>query len=366
MLAISIRNLWEHKLRTLLLGGAIVVGVAFVVASFVLTDAIGDAFEGVFSEALGDIDIQITTDPERTSGNPFDIPTIPGGLEVDIAAVEGVDTVEAGLQGFVVLEEPGAEPGGQPGFGGGFGPPTFGISWPEGPSPFRLVNGTGPAADDEVAIDLTTVEENGLTIGDTIRVAPPTGRFAEYTLVGTISFGPSNTLLGVTFVAFTYDHAESLFDVGGRASAYAVTVTQGTDVDAVVDVLNREVLPLEAVAVNAQTAAEQQSAELREGLGFLTTFLLVFAAISLVVGSFVVYNAFQVVLAQRTRELGPTKQIKQPRRETFLRWTEDSDPRGYPPQRFLGRDSRPTPGETPTRSPDWSADSPLAILQPAE
>jgi putative ABC transport system permease protein len=304
MLAISIRNLWEHKLRTLLLGGAIVVGVAFVVASFVLTDAIGDAFEGVFSEALGDIDIQITTDPERTSGNPFDIPTIPGGLEDDIAAVEGVDTVEAGLQGFVVLEEPGTEPGGQPSFGGAFGPPTFGISWPEGPSPFRLVSGTGPAADDEVAIDLTTVEENGLTIGDTIRVAPPTGRFAEYTLVGTISFGPSNTLLGVTFVAFTYDRAESLFDAGGRASAYAVTVTQGTDVDGVVDVLNREVLPREAVAVNAQTAAEQQSAELREGLGFLTTFLLVFAAISLVVGSFVVYNAFQVVLAQRTRELG--------------------------------------------------------------
>ncbi len=299
MLAISWRNLWEHKLRTLLLGGAIVVGVAFVVASFILTDSIGRAFDGVFTEALADVDIQVTPDPDEIAGTGFDIPRLPGDLADDIAAVEGVATAEAGLQDFVIIDDPDGDGGGF-----GFGPPSFGISWPEGPSPFRLADGAPPTDDGHVVLDIDTLADRDLAIGDEVRIAGTDGRFEDFEVVGTLSFGDTNTLLGVSFVAFSFDRAEGFFDAEGEASGYTVTTDAGVDVDAVVDELNNEVLPPEAVAANAQTTAEQQSADLAEGLGFLTTFLLVFAAISLVVGGFVVYNAFQVVLAQRTRELG--------------------------------------------------------------
>ena len=40
-----------------------------------------------------------------------------------------------------------------------------------------------------------------------------------------------------------------------------------------------------------------------EGLGFLNTFLLVFAGISLFVGVFIIVNTFSMLVAQRTREL---------------------------------------------------------------
>ena len=299
MFTISVRNLWEHKLRTLLLGGAITVGVAFVVASFVLTDSIGDAFDEVFTEAFSAIDIQVAGDVE-SAADSFEIPLIPGDLADDIAAVPGVTAVEPGLQGFVFIED--TEDGGG-GFGA-FGPPTFGISWSDGPTPFQLVDGTAPTADDEAAIDIDGLDDRGLAIGDTVRLAAGSGRYEEFEIVGAISYGESNALFGVSFVAFSFDRAAELFDTGGDVTGYAVTTDPDVDVDEVVSQLNDSVLPDGANAVNARTAAEEQSADFREGISFITTFLLVFAGISLLVGGFVVYNAFQVVLAQRTRELG--------------------------------------------------------------
>ena len=42
---------------------------------------------------------------------------------------------------------------------------------------------------------------------------------------------------------------------------------------------------------------------MKDGLGFFNTFLLVFAFIALFVGSFIIYNTFSIIVAQRSREL---------------------------------------------------------------
>ena len=51
-----------------------------------------------------------------------------------------------------------------------------------------------------------------------------------------------------------------------------------------------------------QIAAENQN-QLQQGLSFITTFLLVFAAVALIVGTFLILNTFSIIVAQRTREL---------------------------------------------------------------
>ena len=43
---------------------------------------------------------------------------------------------------------------------------------------------------------------------------------------------------------------------------------------------------------------------LEEELGFLRTFLLIFAYVALVVGAFIIFNTFSITVAQRTREFG--------------------------------------------------------------
>ncbi|MCB0875892.1 MAG: ABC transporter permease, partial [Solirubrobacterales bacterium] len=50
--------------------------------------------------------------------------------------------------------------------------------------------------------------------------------------------------------------------------------------------------------------AAQQSADIKDGFGFLMTFLLVFAGISVFVGAFLIFNTFSITVAQRTREFG--------------------------------------------------------------
>ncbi len=300
MLKISFRNLWEHKLRTLLLGGAIVTGVAFVVASLVFTDSLQAGFTDLFSQAFETIDIQVN--PQVDEDDPlaalsFGLPTMDAGLEDIIAAVDGVDTVIPQVQGFMTLEP--AE-GDMP---GGFGPPSIGFGWVENQSLFTIPEGRPPQADNEIAIGASVLEERGLGLGDTIRVGG-TGAFEDFTIVGVLQFGAAEgATMGPRFGSFTYEKAQALFEMEGLASAYGVNVSEGADIDAIVEELNR-VLPDEVEAVSSQSAAEAQAADLQEGISFFNTFLLVFAGIALVVGAFVVYNAFRVVVAQRTRELG--------------------------------------------------------------
>ncbi|HEX4466863.1 MAG TPA: FtsX-like permease family protein, partial [Solirubrobacteraceae bacterium] len=49
--------------------------------------------------------------------------------------------------------------------------------------------------------------------------------------------------------------------------------------------------------------AEQETSNLESNLGFLRTFLLIFAYVALVVGAFIIFNTFSITIAQRVREL---------------------------------------------------------------
>jgi putative ABC transport system permease protein len=296
MLTISLRNLWEHKLRSFLLGGAIVTGVAFVVAAFVFTDSLRAGFTSVFQSAFAAVDIQVTPiQPEDLNEFNFELPTIPEDVADELLAIDGVEAVSPQIQGFVILEPlEGELPG--------FGPPTFGVAWEGGPSAFEVVDGRAPETDLEVLLDAATLEERELAIGDTIRVATA-GAFEEYEIVGELGFAFGDIGFGPTFVGLEFERAQELLGMDGEVSNFGVTVVPGEDVDRVNADINAA---LDGVgeAITSQSAAEQSAEDLQEGLGFFNTFLLIFAGISLVTGSFVVYNAFRVVVAQRTRELG--------------------------------------------------------------
>ena len=64
---------------------------------------------------------------------------------------------------------------------------------------------------------------------------------------------------------------------------------------------------LDDPALEAVTGAEltaENRADVAERLQFFTASLLLFAGVSLFVATFIIYNTFSVVVAQRTRELG--------------------------------------------------------------
>ena len=52
----------------------------------------------------------------------------------------------------------------------------------------------------------------------------------------------------------------------------------------------------------AQITKEQQDS-IQESLSFFNTALLIFALVALFVGSFIIFNTFSIIVAQRTREM---------------------------------------------------------------
>ena len=52
MTRVALKALWSRKLRTFLTGFAIVLGVATITGTFVLTDSISKAFDSIFTHHL--------------------------------------------------------------------------------------------------------------------------------------------------------------------------------------------------------------------------------------------------------------------------------------------------------------------------
>ena len=302
MFRISLRNLWEHKLRTALLGVSIIGGVSFVVASFVFTDSLSAAFDRVFASAQEGVDVVVIPTAEGGSSSQEAFPLIDAGIGESIRSVDGVVSARRTLQGFVtVIEE---EPR------GGFAP-DFVTSWPEGPSPFEL-EGEVPVGS-QVVVDKSTAEDRGLEVGDTIELAAVSAA-QSFEIVGTFSFGAGDFGLGAGFFAMEYQTLAEFLGAEGKVTGFDVSVDPAADLATVVAEV-AAILPSQAKAVDAREAAEEEAAEFQQGIGFFNTFLLVFAGVSLIVGAFVMYNAFRVVVAQRGRELALLRLLGTTRRQ---------------------------------------------------
>ena len=62
-------------------------------------------------------------------------------------------------------------------------------------------------------------------------------------------------------------------------------------------------IPPGTEAVTGRQITEENQDAMASALGFFNTFLLVFAAIGLVVACFTIYNTFQIIVSQRAREM---------------------------------------------------------------
>ncbi len=297
MLRVTLKGIWAHKLRLSLTALAVVLGVGFIAGTFIYTDTIGKAFDGIFDDAFEGVDIVVSADSELQFGEGI---YLPEEEILALAEVEGVDRLDPFLQGLgvVVLDKEG-EP-----IGGG-GPPQFAFSFMETDADtggFTLREGDYPQGSDEVVIDATTVADSNFALGDSVSIVAPTGPATSYTLVGIAGFGEEDNLGGATSALFDLRTAQSILGREGQLTGASIQVTPGDDVDDVIVRLEPS-LPEGARAISGQTAAEEQAGEVQEGLAFFNTFLLSFGFIALFVGTFTIANTFRIIVTQRTREL---------------------------------------------------------------
>ncbi|MEI2732306.1 MAG: FtsX-like permease family protein [Dermatophilaceae bacterium] len=303
MLRATWTSLLARKLRLALTAVAVALGVAFVAGSLVFTDTLGRTFDSIMLGSTGDVVVR----PVRTSvlddgGTTAPAARVSGADLEKLRRVEGVARIDGNVfvpDAFVVGKD-----GKLVATSGG---PAIGTNWTEAPSLagtdfVRIHSGRAPAGHLEVLLDSRTATRAGYVVGDRVRVivarasTPIVG-----TLVGIGDIGGS--LAGSTLVVFDTPTAQELFTAGqDRYQDAWVTAAPGVDRAALAARLG-PVLPAGLEAVDGRKVADEAATSIQQALRFISTFLLVFAGIALVVGTFLIVNTFAILVAQRTREL---------------------------------------------------------------
>ena len=291
----AVRNLLASKLRLFLTSLAVVLGVGFVVGAVVLGDTINKAFDGVFETANSGVAVEVRG---VKSVSESDRQPVPVSLLATIRRVDGVRTAHGSIFGTAQIIGKDGSPAGLQ------GPPALGFGWSDDPdlNPLRITSGSAPRGPRDVVIDSTTAGAEKFAVGDGVRIITPSGS-AEYRLVGIVAFGEQNNLAGATLAAFSPATAERV--LGSSAGFATVTATAQPGVgDAELAARVRAVIPKGYEAITGRVASEQESAQFKKFVDIFRNFLLAFAGVALFVGSFIIFNAFKITVAQRTRQLG--------------------------------------------------------------
>jgi putative ABC transport system permease protein len=312
MLRATLRTAVAHKGRLILSTISIVLGVAFVTGTLMLTAALDRTFVDIIEGSAQDVQItqesavgvDITTD--TGDGAPL---LVPQRVVDDVSKVDGVAAAEGSINrnGVYLLDSKGDVVG-------AVGPPALGLSWDANPlvSVTTITQGRAPQANNDVVVDDVTFPKLGYSLGDTVKILTPGGEI-QAELVGSFKFGETGGLAGATLTAFSPDRAQALLTKPGEWTAVDVAVADGFTDDAVAtsiqQVLNSDPQNDGLVVKTRAAQVKEQSDSLRQGLAFFNYILIGFAAISLFVAAFLIYNTFSILIAQRGRELALMRAI---------------------------------------------------------
>ena len=303
MIRAALKSLLGRKLRLLMSTFAIVLGVAFVAGSLVFSDTLSRSFTALFASTVGDVVVR-PSGGAALEGGPS-TRTVPGSLVERLRRLPGAARADGNVSAvgvYVVGKDDGKVVG-------GFGPPAFGASWSDAPAGHGLeglsiVRGRPPRGPGEVVLDDRTAARAGYHVGDDVRLVTATAQATlSPRLVGISGFRQGGSLNGATLASFDTATAQDLF-LGGKDVFTDVWVTARDGVSQA-ELRDRaaRVLPPRTEAVTGDTAADESASDLLQAVSFLTTFLLIFAGIALVVGAFLIVNTFSILVAQRSREL---------------------------------------------------------------
>jgi len=315
MLRITIKSLLARKLRLLLTALAVVLGVAFVSGTLVLGDTLNATFDKLFTTAYSGTDVGVrgkaAFDVSVTDGgDPAQSrPPVPASVLDAVRAVPGVAEAEGDSAGFAQIVRPDGK------VVETSGAPTLGGAWigDSALNPYRLQDGAAPTAAGQVAIDQTTADDNDISVGDGITVLTETGRLDE-TVSGIVSFGDSGSLAGATVTLFDPATAQEVLGAPGTYTEI-LAVGDGTVGDEELRDRVAEVVPPRYEALTGEEIAATDSGNIKDALSFFSIFLLVFAVISIFVGSFIIFNTFSMLVAQRSRELALLRALGASRRQ---------------------------------------------------
>ncbi len=283
---LSVRQLRTRRLRSVLTGGAVALGVGMVFGVLLLSGTVRATFDDLIDSAWGTTDLVVA--PANNAGS------LPSGVLDRIRTTSGVESaggmIGANLQR---LDSRGKAVDGPSGtmWTAGFDPA-------QPPYDFRYTAGRPAREGREVIVERGWARERGLTLGDTIPVLAPAGR-AQLRVVGIFTFSSGLSFGGAGLAGVPLTEARGLFDQPDGWMTISVHVRDRDRVEEVQARLRREL----GAGADVQTPS-QVSDDVAEQLQALDVVLLLFGGMALFVGGFLILNSFTMTVLQRTRELG--------------------------------------------------------------
>src|SRR2546423_1233092 len=281
MFTLTAKNLWAHKRRMTGTVLAVVLGVAFLSGTLLLSDTLHSNFDRLFTQAYGRTDVvvrsatKIGDDPRQNKRTGID-----ASLVTVVKNVDGVEDARPYLEGNGrLLGHDGKAIGGN-------GPPTRAASWIDAPSlnPYRLAEGRAPRADDEVVINRGAAKTGHLHLGDTTTLLTPDP--IPVRIVGIATFGSAEGFGPSTFTGLTLHAAQAhLTNSPGQVTEIRMQAAPGVAPDALAQRVSAA-LPGSTQTITGSELAKENFSDLnRCFLGFVRNALLAFSIIAVLVAA---------------------------------------------------------------------------------
>ncbi|QSB06730.1 ABC transporter permease [Natronoglycomyces albus] len=317
MFRATLRGMLARKARLLLTSLAVMLAALFVSAAMVLTNSLGDATGNLLADAYSEIDVVVQPeDRSFDSGGTHD--TVPAEIKDLVEGVPEAERTFGNIEGFVNALDVRGD------LVGNFAP-NMGFAWNDDDPSLELLDGRGPVENNEVAVSTLFESTAGLGIGDTVTVYSGTAERAEYDIVGTYGWpGGRDSFAGETSLMFTVPSAQEL--MFGGEDAYTDVLVQaadGTSAEQLRDIIRGELSAYDDVeVVTGEEASEAMSEELSTITDVAGWIFLGFGLIAVFVSIFLIYNTFNIVVAQRLKELALMRALgasrKQVKRSVLL------------------------------------------------
>lgn len=316
MFKAALKSLLSRKIRLILSGLAVVLGVMAVSAALILGNTLTKSFDSLFQSVNKTTDVQVTAKSQVKSATGSDAP-IPASVVDQLKSVDGAKKVRGSVSvdGARVIGSDGKvlSTGGAP---------RLGLAWNNdyvaSGGLFTFQKGHSPRAPNEVAINSGLAKDGDFKVGDTIPVLTPRAK-QNFAVVGVFGLsGGRDSLGGESYVAFTQPVAQQL--MMGQSNVYSSIILQadkGVSQTTLKDRVKDRLSSADYDVKTGKEAADDQAQTLNQFIGLFENFLLGFAAVALFVGIFLILNTFSIIVAQRTRELALFRAMGANRRQVI-------------------------------------------------
>jgi putative ABC transport system permease protein len=315
MFSLTFKSIKAKKVRFLLTAVAVVLGVAFMAGTLVLTDTIKQSYDNMAASVYKHTDAVVRSSlHQKDDAGKEQRGTIPASTLAAVRKAKGVAAAEPQIAGVgVVVGHNGALLDANPNRS-----VPIAMGWQQSPAlnPMELVSGHAPRAPGEIVIDRASQKKGHFTLGESVTVLTQVGP-KPYRLAGVATYGGADSAAGAQVVAFAPATAARVLGTPGRYDGIVVVAQPGVSQSSLVKSLEAAVHDPKVEAITGKAADAEIRKAAGASLSFLSTFLLTFAIVSLLVGSFVIYNTFSITVAQRSEETALLRAIGAKRKQVM-------------------------------------------------